>query len=171
MLYERFICNVSANKLLIYLAAVKVTHCVIYHITEHFVTLTTSKFKLPLTLPERTTYTESSTDNLMLCINRKLIHSCFVRSRNNYTHLFCLLVCVEILNCLYEQEGILHAHAWILWTTMAWAHQFWWREIENSRKGTVLLKAISFVLWIPYFPTKNILYDKNRTFSTRVFHL
>ena len=133
-------------------------------------TLTTSKFKLPLTLPERTTYTESSTDNLMLCINRKLIHSCFVRSRNDYTHLFCLLVCVEILNCLYEQEGILHAHAYILWTTMAWAHQFWWREIENSRTGTVVLKAISFVLWIPYFLTKNILYDKNLTFSTRVFH-
>ena len=54
---------------------------------------------------------------------------------------------------------------------MAWVHQIWWREIENSRKGKVLLKATSFVLWIPYFPTKNILYDKNRTFSTRVFHL
>ena len=38
-----------------------------------------------------------------------------------------------------------------------------------ARKVTVLLKAISLVLWIPYFPTKNILHDKNRTFSTRVF--
>ena len=37
------------------------------------------------------------------------------------------------------------------------------------RKVTVFLKAISLVLWIPYFPTKNILHDKNRTFSTRVF--
>ena len=32
-----------------------------------------------------------------------------------------------------EQEGILHAHAWIRWMTIAWAHQIWWREIENSR--------------------------------------
>ena len=38
-----------------------------------------------------------------------------------------------------------------------------------ARKVTVLLKAISLVLWIPYFRTKNILHDKNRTFSTRVF--
>ena len=38
-----------------------------------------------------------------------------------------------------------------------------------ARKVTVLLKAISLVLWIPYFPTKNVLHDKNRTFSTRVF--
>ena len=38
-----------------------------------------------------------------------------------------------------------------------------------ARKITVLLKAISLVLWIPYFPTKNIRHDKNRTFSTRVF--
>ena len=68
-----------------------------------------------------------------------------------------------------QQEGILHAHAWIRWTTIAWAHQIWWREIENSGKGTVLLKAILLVLWIPYFPTKNIFHDKNRTFSTRVF--
>ena len=37
------------------------------------------------------------------------------------------------------------------------------REIENSR--TVLLEAISLVLWIPYFPKKNILHDKNLTFS------
>ena len=42
-----------------------------------------------------------------------------------------------------EQEGILHGHACIRWTTIAWAHQIWWREIENSRKVTVLLKAIS----------------------------
>ena len=38
-----------------------------------------------------------------------------------------------------------------------------------ARKVTVLLKAISLVLWIPYFRTKNILHDKNRTFSTRIF--
>ena len=50
-----------------------------------------------------------------------------------------------------------------------WAHQIWWWEIENSRKVTVLLKAISLVLWISYFPTKHILHDKNRTFSKRDF--
>ena len=38
-----------------------------------------------------------------------------------------------------------------------------------ARKVTVLLKTISLVLWIPHFPTKNILHDKNQTFSTRVF--
>ena len=32
-----------------------------------------------------------------------------------------------------EQEGILNAHAWIRWTTVAWSHQIWRREIENSR--------------------------------------
>ena len=37
-----------------------------------------------------------------------------------------------------------------------------------ARKVTILLKAISFVLWIPYFPTKKVLYEKKRTFSTRV---
>ena len=52
---------------------------------------------------------------------------------------------------------------------LAWAHQIWWREIENSRKLTILLKAISLVLWISYFPTKNVLHDKNRTFSKRDF--
>ena len=45
----------------------------------------------------------------------------------------------------------------------------WWREIEHTRKVTVLLKAISLVLWIWFFPTKNVLCDKKRTFSTRVF--
>ena len=41
---------------------------------------------------------------------------------------------------------------------------------ENfSRKVKVLLKAISLVIWIPFFPTKNVLHDKNRTFSMRVF--
>ena len=38
-----------------------------------------------------------------------------------------------------------------------------------ARKVTVLLKAISLLLWILYFPTKNTLHDKNRTFFTRVF--
>ena len=52
---------------------------------------------------------------------------------------------------------------------MAWAHQIWWREIENSRKVTVLLEAISLVPWISHFPTKNVLHDKNRTFSKRNF--
>ena len=37
-----------------------------------------------------------------------------------------------------------------------------------ARKVTVLLKAISLVLWIPHFPTKNNLHDKTRPFSTRV---
>ena len=68
-----------------------------------------------------------------------------------------------------QQEGILRAHACIRWTIIAWAHQIWRREIENSPKVTVLLKAISLVLWIPYFPLKNALHDKKRTFSTRVF--
>ena len=54
----------------------------------------------------------------------------------------------------WQQEGILHARACIRWTTIVWAHQIWWREIKNSRIGTVLLKAISLVLWIPYFPAK-----------------
>ena len=82
-----------------------------------------------------------------------------------------LLNTIRSCPVLVQQEGILHAHACIRWTTIAWAHQIWWREIEKSRKGTVLLKAISLVLWTPYFPTKNILHDKNRTFSTRAFHL
>ena len=68
-----------------------------------------------------------------------------------------------------QQEGILRAHACIRWTIIAWAHQIWRREIENSRKVTVLLKAISLVLWIPYFPLKNALHDKKWKFSTRVF--
>ena len=71
-------------------------------------------------------------------------------------------------DCNIQQEGILHAHACIRWTTIVGAHQIWRREIENSRKVTFLLKAISLVLWIPYFPTKNGLHDKNWTFSTRV---
>ena len=33
-----------------------------------------------------------------------------------------------------------------------------------ARKVTVFLKAISLVLWILYFPAKNILHDKNQTF-------
>ena len=70
-------------------------------------------------------------------------------------------------DCNIQQEGILHAHACIRWTTIVGAHQIWRREIENSRKVTFLLKAISLVLWIPYFPTKNGLHDKNWTFSTR----
>ena len=67
-----------------------------------------------------------------------------------------------------QQEGILRAHACIRWMTIAWSHQIWWWKIENSRKVTVLLKAISLVLWIPYSPTKNVLHDKNWTFSTRI---
>ena len=38
-----------------------------------------------------------------------------------------------------------------------------------ARKVTVLLKSISLLLWIQYFPPKNILRDKSRTCSTRVF--
>ena len=74
----------------------------------------------------------------------------------------------RVINSL-EQEGILLAHACVRWTTITWAFQIWWREIENSREVTVLLKAISLLFWIPYFHTKNVFYDKNRTFSTRVF--
>ena len=37
-----------------------------------------------------------------------------------------------------------------------------------ARKVTVLSKAISLVLWMPYFPTRNVLHDKNQAFSTRV---
>ena len=74
----------------------------------------------------------------------------------------------RVINSL-EQEGILLAHACVRWTTITWAFQIWLREIENSREVTVLLKAISLLFWIPYFHTKNVLYDKNRTFSTRVF--
>ena len=70
---------------------------------------------------------------------------------------------------LVEQEGILYARAYIRWKTMAWAHQIWWLEIENSREVKVLLEAISLVLWISHFPTKNVLHDKNRTFSKRDF--
>ena len=33
----------------------------------------------------------------------------------------------------------------------------------------VLLKAISLMPWISYFPTKNVLHDKNRRFSKRDF--
>ena len=74
----------------------------------------------------------------------------------------------RVINSL-EQEGILLAHTCVRWTTITWAFQIWWREIENSREVTVLLKAILLLFWIPYFPTKNVFYDKNRTFSTRVF--
>ena len=55
------------------------------------------------------------------------------------------------------------------WATIASAHQIWWQEIERSRKVTVLLKGILLVLWIPYFPAKNVLRDKNETFSTGIF--
>ena len=74
------------------------------------------------------------------------------------------LLSISLLRAL---EGILRAHACVRWKTIAWAHQIWWREIESP--VTVLLKANSLVLWIPYFPTKNVLHEKNRTFSTRVF--
>ena len=77
-------------------------------------------------------------------------------------------LCLSLIHLL-KQEGILCAHACIRWTTIAWAHQIWWREIEHTRKVTVLLKAISLVLWIWFFPAKNVLCDKKRTFSTRVF--
>ena len=61
-----------------------------------------------------------------------------------------------------QQEGVFHAHACIRWATIAWEHQIWWREIKNSRKVTVLSKAILLVLKISYF-------DKNRTFSKEDF--
>ena len=55
---------------------------------------------------------------------------------------------------LKNRRAFLRAHACIRWTTIAWAHQIWWRQIENSRKVSVLLKAISSVLWIPTFLQK-----------------
>ena len=55
---------------------------------------------------------------------------------------------------LKNRRTFLRAHACIRWTTIAWAHQIWWRQIENSRKVSVLLKAISSVLWIPTFLQK-----------------
>ena len=40
------------------------------------------------------------------------------------------------LDCsLEQQEGILHAHAWIRWTTIAWAHQIWWRESKTQAQS------------------------------------
>ena len=65
-----------------------------------------------------------------------------------------LWINICVFTYLKEQEGILHVHACIRWTTIAWAHQIWWRQIGNSRKVSVLLKAISSVLWIPTFLQK-----------------
>ena len=61
-----------------------------------------------------------------------------------------------------QQEGVLHAHVCMRWATIAWVHQIWWQEIKNSRKVTVLSKAILLVFRISYF-------DKNRTFSKQDF--
>ena len=41
--------------------------------------------------------------------------------------------------------------------------------MAGNRKLARKLQSFSLVLWIPYFPTKTIRHDKNRTFSTRVF--
>ena len=89
-----------------------------------------------------------------------------------------LAICVPLLGIhiplakcvpyLGKQEGNLRAHACIRWKTTVWVHQIWWREIENSRIVTVFLKDISLGLWILYFPTKNVLRQENRTFSTLV---
>ena len=40
---------------------------------------------------------------------------------------------------------------------------------KNSRKGTVLLKAIWLVLWLPYFPTKNFSVTKMGRFLRGFF--
>ena len=69
---------------------------------------------------------------------------------------------------LIFSEGILHAHACFCWTTIAWAHQMWWREIENSREVIVIWRAISLVLWIQYFPTKTVLHINDK--QTDVFY-
>ena len=49
---------------------------------------------------------------------------------------FCSLLIafyqVPLLNKRGQQEGNLHAHACIRWTTIAWVHQIWWRKIENN---------------------------------------
>ena len=79
------------------------------------------------------------------------------------------LMCIVTRTILWQQEGNFSTHACICWMIIAWAHQIWWREIENSCKVTVLLKVISLMLWIPYFPTKNVLLDKNWIFSAGVF--
>ena len=70
---------------------------------------------------------------------------------------------------LKNRRAFLRAHACIRWTTIAWAHQIWWRQIENSRKVPVLFKGHFVGALNTDFPTKNVLHDKNRTFSTRVF--
>ena len=36
-----------------------------------------------------------------------------------------------LLSALREPEGILRALACVCWTTITWAYQIWWREIEN----------------------------------------
>ena len=69
---------------------------------------------------------------------------------------------------LIFSEGILNAHACFCWTTIAWAHQMWWREIENSRELTVIWRAIYLVLWIQYFPTKTVLHINDK--QTDVFY-
>ena len=79
------------------------------------------------------------------------------------------LMCIVTRTILWHQEGNFGTHACICWMIIAWAHQIWWREIENSCKVTVLLKVISLMLWIPYFPTRNVLLEKNWIFSKRVF--
>ena len=86
----------------------------------------------------------------------------------NWTKLYLTAPGCSILHQV--TGGILRAHAFIHWTTIGWVHRIWRREIENSRKlVTIPLKAISLVLWVPYFPTKNAPRDKNWTFSMRVF--
>ena len=58
------------------------------------------------------------------------------------------------ISLLREQEGILRAHACIRWTTIAWAHQIWWREIDNPlhQKGKLNVikrqKMSVFGMWV-----------------------
>ena len=85
-------------------------------------------------------------------INTRHMTSNGLISLTRLLHHLCINICV--FTYLKEQEGILRVHACIRWTTIAWAHQIWWRQIGNSRKVSVLLKAISSVLWIPTFLQK-----------------
>ena len=78
---------------------------------------------------------------------------------------------------LVRNAGKVYASRRAFWVRMRVSAERQWRgriksdggEIENSHKVTGLLKAISLVIWIPFFPTKNVLHDKNRKFSMRVF--
>ena len=53
-------------------------------------------------------------------------------TRGRFCSLLIAFYQVPLLNKPSQQEGNLHAHACIRWTTISWVHQIWWREIENT---------------------------------------